>query len=253
MGLPPFRDEAAEGWGTRLHLGSRVRKSMEEATESVKHPKEPVPPSRIRKSSGKPLWLDYFDTFSRVALAVIGASWAITSFYAQRAQNEHTLQIQIESQQRALESQREISEAQLAANLIPHIKCADDEQKLMALLILDSASPRSAASVANALLKCEQPPAAKSAAQSFALATSLTELRANFLRQLSDARQYRRFGLDQQAAGEYEKAYNILPVAFKADVDHSAATNARLALESARFAEAAAWFEDAFRKIQTSP
>jgi hypothetical protein len=224
---------------------------MQEATESAGQPKEPAPPSQVRQSKSKPVWLDYFDTFSRAALAVVGACWAITSFYAQRAQNEHTLQIQIDSQQRALQSQREISEAQLAANLIPHIKCADGEQKLMALLILDSTSPRSATSIANALLKCEQPTAAKKVAQNFALATSLTEIRANFLRQLSDARQYRRFGLDSQAAGEFEKAYNLLPVAFKTEVDHSAASHARKALEAARFAEAAAWFESAFKKIQT--
>jgi hypothetical protein len=230
-----------------------MKSAMQQPTESVEQPKKSLPPSQGRQSKSKPIWLDYFDTFSRAALAVVGAWWAITSFYAQKAQNEHTLQIQIDSQQRALQSQREISEAQLAANLIPYVKCADGEQKLMALLILDSTSPRSATSIANALLRCEQSPAAKKVAQNFALTSSLTELRADFLRELSGARQYRRFGLDSQAAREYEKAYNLLPVAFKTEVDHSAASNARKALESAQFAEAAAWFDSAFKKIQTSP
>lgn len=74
---------------------------------------------------------------------------------------------------------------------------------------------------------------------------------AEFLRNLSDAREFHSLGQVDLAGRRYEEAYRSVPIAFKADVDHSWAALASQSWTQCRSAEAAALFEKAFRKIKT--
>jgi hypothetical protein len=207
--------------------------------------------SERRSARARKHWLDYLDTFARVMLPVVAIWWGVKSFHTQNAQTEKHLSIQIKQQNDVMQSQREMSEAQLASSLATWFKCESSPQRLMAQQILGSVSPRQAFLVNQVLAKCGKDPTDREAVKKYSLQDSLNELKQNFLQQLALARQYRSVSLNRNAVEEYEKAYNELPESFRAEIDLSTATRAREAMQDGDFTRASDLFEQLFRLIET--
>jgi hypothetical protein len=128
------------------------------------------------------------------------------------------------------------------------MKC-QSPQWIMALEIVNTGAPSYAVDASNIFARCAKTTEERIQAAKLREDAEKIELRSVFLLRLANAREYRRVGLDSDAAVEYDKAYNALPLQYEKFVDHNAAENGRSALRSSRFREAADLFELAFAKI----
>jgi hypothetical protein len=209
------------------------------------------PPESARKSTPiRKHWLDYIDVSARVLLSVAAIWWAVTNAHEQKTRSDKQFDIQIKQQNVLLQSQREISEAQLATSLLTWFKCEGGPQRLMAQQILGSVSPKQAFLVNRVLGKCSTGPKDRETAEKYSLQNSLDKLTQDSLQQLNLARQYRSVGLQKRAAEEYETAYNELPQSFHKESDTAIAARAREAMQDGEYARASDLFEQLFQKIE---
>jgi len=194
-------------------------------------------------------WLPYAKFTLRCVEVVLIAVAALVFAIVADKWKESTAKEAVDYLRQQTENQNRSSQAELAASLLPYMKC--DNLWPMTYNILKSGAPKYAVDADNFRAGCPLTPTERTQVAKLRMDAQLTEIRLSFLDQLSAAREYHHVGLDSDAASEYAQAYNVLPSEFSELVDTGAAERGRLALNDGRFREAVDDFVLAFAKIPT--
>jgi tetratricopeptide (TPR) repeat protein len=203
-------------------------------------------------SSSKDAWDKYKITMESAIPAVV-LVWAVLSWLLVANYQEKASERQAQANIEALQSQRAISGAQIAAGLVGSLAKGTVIERQSALVILASAAPDLARSVSSALERTATTRAERE--QSQKLAEQISELSAeakadqDFLHHLQDARVFQRYQLHGQADREYIAASHHVPSRFK--VDPEKINEAKLHYDNGEFDAAAKTFEEAFQGIST--
>jgi len=207
---------------------------------------------------------DGWDKFEIVFKATIGLvvvpvlSLEIVQYHANKSQERQfqaqakALEQQLQSQAEQSRSQRRMTEAQLAAGLIPLIASGREAERNMSLAALSSVAPGLAREVSSVLIERASTPAQRSFAENINTRSVQNEVELEFAKHLEYAREYRAFGLDAQACREYFAAFGAPPARLKQELvkNENAVREARKEYGSANYSTAAQLLEEVFRDSQ---
>jgi hypothetical protein len=203
-------------------------------------------------SSSKDGW-DKIKVVMESTIPAVALVWAVLSWQLVRSYEQKASERQAQANVEALESQRAVSAAQIAAGLVGSLAKGTQMERQSALIILASAAPDLARSLSSALERTARTATERENAEK--LARQISELSGeakadqDFLHHLQDARVFERYRLHGQADREYITACQHIPSRFR--VDQEKIKKARSDYENGQFEEAARAFQEAFQVILT--
>jgi hypothetical protein len=172
--------------------------------------------------------------------------------FISRYDNRESLQRQLQNQAVTAENQRKLSEAQLAAELIPNIVKGTPEERRSALAILSSAAPLYASRISGALLSSGVSPDKTGVSQAFIeqieQKSENNDRIQQFKQHLQNARKYRDYEQFNAAGLEYLQAYENIPPAWATSIANQFA-EARAIYDRGKFEDAAQKFDEVLGRV----
>lgn len=199
----------------------------------------------MSEEEGSP-WVAWITKLAIPASAVIVS---MAAALLARSVNNAALVRSIEAQTAAQRSQREMSEANLAASLLPDILKGTISDREAALRVLSSVAPGQALLISQALLESPASAEEKAVVRIVRSQSVEKDIARAFEQHVSSARKYDNGGLAAGAAREYLAAAENLPRNLAAKVDQHAIAAGRERVAKSDFDAATAYFSAAFRAV----
>ena len=150
-------------------------------------------------------WIDGFEVLYKFAIAIIGTVWAVHAFGVQK----DNLLLQLKAQDDSNEYQRQMSQAQFAASVVPSISDDPGVRRALAMSMLSTVAPRHAVDFSRLMAGANGPPSGGGTDM-----LEQRELESVFSAYLADARKCQDYQLYDQAAKRYIRTWNNLPERF---------------------------------------
>ena len=199
----------------------------------------------VESSHFRAVWVGSIGTL------LIGLAGVVVSYVAVRVQSSTAefqnanARAEIQLKQDDERIQNELEARRFAASIVPFMKCTDDQQRTIALGLLD---PRYTKLFAEAISnKCANlTTQARNEIAQIQEQSTVRERVADFLRLVANAREYKNQGFDGPAARLFDKAGSSIPDSYRPQVNNEELVEARRAFGDGNFREAADRFDLAF-------
>jgi hypothetical protein len=200
------------------------------------------------------LWIKSLGMFL-IGVGTVFTSWTAVNVQKTIAKTQiETSRREIAFKQDSVRLQERAEAGRIAASIIPLIKCRDDLQQALGLRLLTDVAPDHARAFAEVIsercqhLSTEGRTQISEVQQRSVVRQSVID----FLRRLSNAREYRNLGHDGPAARLFSEASTSIPVSLVSKVNRNELAKAKAAFEEGSFKMASDLFALAFSGIPDS-
>jgi len=196
-------------------------------------------------------WWNKFEILSKCVLSVAGLMLPLLTVPLVRYHEERSSERQVQLQAEQSRIQRELSQAQLAAGLLPSITKGTAQERAAALEVLSSVAPDLGTRIAQTLQATATTAGEQQLAQRLEKSSRLNRSTQDFTWQTDLAKQYRRAGLQAQAARAYLEAFERAPEELRKQIDAKLVAEARANYDRGNFAIATRQLEEAYQSLVT--